>query len=416
MRREASRPGATPAGVALLAAVVVGGCVPALVPAGAPDDRPPEAWWADRFAEADSLAVAELAPGARHVYLWLPAGPWAVHVVELDEAACVPEVAAVKAGPPLAARALTTTLGSDALAAVNADFFMIPGGTPVGAHVWDGRVLVGPGARPMYALDSAGRHWAGTGALAGYVVAGRDSVALAQVNRPPAGGLHHPEGDGLFLFDEWFGDQAPAGFSGISIRVLEHGGRRDGGRGLVVATHEADSPATLDAEHVALQARGAAADGWLRRLAPGDTVRWWARVVPARDPGRAAARGTAAVEAVGGFPMLVEDGRGVYDAQPGVIATFGPVRHPRTAVGWDEGRGRAFWVVVDGRQPPYSAGMSLPELEWLMLRLGVTHAINLDGGGSTALTVGGRLASRPSDAVGEREVANVLALMTCRRD
>jgi exopolysaccharide biosynthesis protein len=58
--------------------------------------------------------------------------------------------------------------------------------------------------------------------------------------------------------------------------------------------------------------------------------------------------------------------------------------------------------------------MSLPELEWLMLRLGSTHAINLDGGGSTALVVDGRLANRPSDALGEREVANILALQGCR--
>jgi hypothetical protein len=387
----------------------------------------PEAWWAARFADADTLTLAELAPGIRHVYLWLPAGPWAVHVIEVDEARCLPAVAALKAGPPLADRALTSDLGATALAAINADFFMTPGGTPVGAHVRDGRVLVGPGARHMYAIDGAGRHWAGVGELEGFVVADQDSVALAQLNRPLAEGSHHPARPGVGLFDEWYGDPVPAASVGATVRRLETGAPN----GVIVAAGAATGPVTTDPQHVALRAEGAEAEAWLARLAPGDTVRWWARVVLASPVGSAGTPGTAgtasgaatadgagadraAVEAVGGFPILVEDDRGVYDEQTGVIPTFGPVRHPRTAVGWDESRRRFFWVVVDGRQTPYSDGMSLPELEWLMLRLGSSHAINLDGGGSTALVVGGRLTNRPSDAAGEREVANILALQGCR--
>jgi hypothetical protein len=407
---------------------VLGGVAAACATGPGPEAfPPPEAWWSARFADADTLSVTELAAGASHVYLRLPAGPWAVHVVDVDESRCEPEVAALKAGPPLAARALTTHLGADALAAVNADFFMTPGGTPVGAHVEGGRVLVGPGARPLYAMDHAGAHWAGPGELRGFVVAAGDSVPLAQLNRPLAGGRHHPVRPGVGLFDEWYGDTIPAAPAGATVR------RRDGAdtEGVVVATGNGAGPMTTDAHHVALRAEGAAAEAWLGRLEPGDTVRWWARVDPAggsasRPAGGSASRpasGSAAApadgsaaEAVGGFPMLVEHGRGVYDEQTGVIATFGPVRHPRTAVAWDEARRRFFWVVVDGRQAPYSDGMSLPELEWLLLRLGASHAINLDGGGSTALVLDGRLANRPSDAGGEREVASVLALQACRSD
>lgn len=389
-----------------LLAVVAAGCVPRPAPESM---APPAAWWAARFADADTLTLAQLAPGAHHVYLWLPTGPWAVHVVEVDEARCDPAIAALKAGPPLAARALTSDLGATALAAINADFFMTPGGTPVGAHVRDGRVLVGPGARHMYAIDGAGRHWAGFGELDGFVVADEDSVALAQLNRPLAGSRHHPARPGVGLFDEWYGDTIPAASVGATVRRLDTGATN----GVVVATGAAAGPMTTDPQHIALRAEGAEAEAWLARLAPGDTLRWWARVVPGEE-GVTGVAERAAVEAVGGFPMLVEDDRGVYDEQTGVIATFGPVRHPRTAVGWDESRRRFFWVVVDGRQAPYSAGMSLPELEWLMLRLGSSHAINLDGGGSTALMVDGRLANRPSDAAGERQVANILALQGCR--
>ena len=163
----------------------------------------------------------------------------------------------------------------------------------------------------------------------------------------------------------------------------------------------------LDTLHVALQAVGAAT-AWLERRAIGDTVRWRLDLVPADG------NGGPAVEAVGGFPVLVAGGRGVVAEQEGVIESFGSARHPRTAVGWNPEEGRLLWVVVDGRQAPYSAGMTLSELEWLFVRLGATEALNLDGGGSTALALDGRVANRPSDPEGERAVANVLALRGCR--
>lgn len=59
-------------------------------------------------------------------------------------------------------------------------------------------------------------------------------------------------------------------------------------------------------------------------------------------------------------------------------------RHPRTAAGVS-GDGRTLWLVtVDGRQPDWSVGMTLPELGDLMIELGAVDALNLDGGGSTS--------------------------------
>ena len=55
--------------------------------------------------------------------------------------------------------------------------------------------------------------------------------------------------------------------------------------------------------------------------------------------------------------------------------------------------------------------MSLPELTELFLALGVTEAINLDGGGSSVMNVGGRVVSNPSDVTGERPVGNSLWLV-----
>lgn len=115
--------------------------------------------------------------------------------------------------------------------------------------------------------------------------------------------------------------------------------------------------------------------------------------------------------AVGGFPDLIDQSRRVGDLEVEARPSFAAARHPRTAVGWDVDAGVLWLVAVDGRQPPYSAGMSLPELADLFEALGVEEALNLDGGGSTAIVVQGSVVNRPSDAAGERPVVNALALV-----
>ncbi len=64
--------------------------------------------------------------------------------------------------------------------------------------------------------------------------------------------------------------------------------------------------------------------------------------------------------------------------------------HPRTAVALDESVERMFLVVVDGRQPGYSEGVSLVELGRIIFEYGGVDALNLDGGGSSAMAVARR--------------------------
>lgn len=71
--------------------------------------------------------------------------------------------------------------------------------------------------------------------------------------------------------------------------------------------------------------------------------------------------------------------------------------YPRTAVGRDQA-GRLVLVVVDGKQPGYSLGVTYKKLAEFMVDQGVTDAVNLDGGGST--TLGRR------DTSGEPQVVN----------
>ncbi len=71
-------------------------------------------------------------------------------------------------------------------------------------------------------------------------------------------------------------------------------------------------------------------------------------------------------------------------------------RHPRAALATSDDELIA--LVCDGRRTGIDAGLTLTELANLMAELGARQAINLDGGGSTALIHHGHLLNRPYDA------------------
>ncbi len=78
---------------------------------------------------------------------------------------------------------------------------------------------------------------------------------------------------------------------------------------------------------------------------------------------------------------------------------------PRTALGYN--KDTLFLVVADGRQPKYSTGLTLYELGSILIELGATEAINLDGGSSSTFVVNDEVINKPSGNR-EREVLNAV--------
>lgn len=113
-------------------------------------------------------------------------------------------------------------------------------------------------------------------------------------------------------------------------------------------------------------------------------------------------------------PVLIDDGREVvYDdaGEPG----FYKRRHPRTAIGCTS-RGDIIMVVVDGRFKNDAEGVSIAELSAICRWLGMTEAINLDGGGSSTMWYGGRVVNHPCDNKkydheGARSVSSTLVVL-----
>lgn len=108
---------------------------------------------------------------------------------------------------------------------------------------------------------------------------------------------------------------------------------------------------------------------------------------------------------IGGGPFLLRRGQVNIDWQSaGFNKAFNDTNHPRTAVG-RTAKGDVLFVTLDGRQEGVSSGASLDDLALYMQRLGCVDALNLDGGGSTTLSIFGEVMNRPSDGR-ERRVAN----------
>jgi exopolysaccharide biosynthesis protein len=166
-----------------------------------------------------------------------------------------------------------------------------------------------------------------------------------------------------------------------------------------VASLVPDGPVPLAAGSAVLVARGNAAAVMQKDAPVGTSMRLRLILEP---------QWAGVSDAVGGGPVLVRDGVAVFRADEAFTPTQIAPRHPRTAVG-QLADGRLIFVVVDGRQPGYSIGMTTFEMALTMRRLGAVRAMQLDGGGSSTLAFDGKVLNSPSDGR-ERSVANALVL------
>lgn len=114
------------------------------------------------------------------------------------------------------------------------------------------------------------------------------------------------------------------------------------------------------------------------------------------------------LEAISGPFYLIKDGQPCYNGNPDLM--------PRNCIGI-KADGTVVTFLADGRQSPYSVGMTIDEEVSFLYAQGVVNAIFLDGGGSATCatkregTTDLQIRNRPSDGV-ERTVASALLLVS----
>jgi exopolysaccharide biosynthesis protein len=323
-------------------------------------------------------------------------GPWVINALRvdptrarLDVVHALDEAVGLETVSSIAAR-------HGALAAINGGYFRTTGtfrGDSTGTLMIDGVLL----SEPDRARSAVGfvRDGSATRLVFGHVVwratltAGRQSRIVNGVNRPRGA-------NELIVFTPAFHRTTLTDATGTEVIVRAGRVRevRDGAGSSLVPADGFIVSATGDARDWARQALGAGTRVSLSTpLQPADPT--------SDNPWH------VAEDILGAGPTIVTGGRvNITIDRETMLPTFSTDRHPRTAIG-ALADGRALLVVVDGRQPA-SVGMTLDELARLMIELGAVEAINLDGGGSSAMVVQGTLANHPSDAAGERPVSDAI--------
>jgi hypothetical protein len=282
------------------------------------------------------------------------------------------------------------------IAGINGDFFNYATGQPIGNQIVDGQIVSGaPSKRSHLTIDERGKPrieflnfkgvaWAGTGF--------RDSIHC--INQS------HSE-NGLALYTSKWLDTVAVGYSRFKLPLC------------LIGAHLAEAETlrfvAVQQEVLEFGTRGDSLFFLSLPSTPGfSPLNSWDTLSMLFSLG-----GGKHYQAIGGGGRFLHESN-VIDSlsasSEGIEFDFVVKPHPRTFVAF--GRDTNFLVlgVVDGRQEK-SRGMNLLELGRILLLLGYTEGINLDGGGSTTMIVNGRVVNTPSDTGGERKVANGIFIL-----
>ncbi len=292
--------------------------------------------------------------------------------------------------------AYVSSLGKTPVAAVNGDFFMLDTGIPIGLVMTDGIIRSSDAGANALCFTSDGSAFISKPALSVKLSVGGKQVAIEYINKTR-------KYYGLYLFTPDFSATTRVAAQGTDIVISNIQGELTVG-GTITGTVEkvVTGAGALPLEAGKLIISGESSHGQAARLDGITAGMPVTLTVTSPDPYL-----SDAVCTVGAGDRLLTDG---------VIASgLASGTAPRTAIGIKPD-GTCVFYTVDGRQSGYSQGMSLSSVAARLLSLGCTQAVNLDGGGSTAMTANYpgdsalSLTNKPSDG-SLRKCANYLFLI-----
>lgn len=114
-------------------------------------------------------------------------------------------------------------------------------------------------------------------------------------------------------------------------------------------------------------------------------------------------------EAIHAGPVIISQGQLKVTVEEEVFFNTPIVDvQPRSAIGYTENN-EIIMMVVDGRQQQ-SRGVYLEELALMMKQFDCVEALNLDGGGSSAMVANRQLLNRPAGRTSQREVMSAIGV------
>jgi hypothetical protein len=274
---------------------------------------------------------------------------------------------------------VTMARQSQAVAAINAGFFNRNNQLPLGAIRENGRWISGP------ILNRGAIAWNDQGQAAFNRLFLSHTVTTDQGRGFTVGQINSgyvQAGIGLYTAD-WGNLYRPIIDNEILVTVRQNQVVQQTPGG---AAGQASITVPSDGYLLAVRAFSEAA----RSLAPGNTVSLTTDLRPPEFG--------SFPYAIGGGPLLVKDRRIVLNAQAeGFSDAFARQAAPRSAIGRTQ-TGELLLVAI--HNSPGGRGPTLTETAQIMAQLGSTDALNLDGGNSASLYLGGTMINRHPQTAG----------------
>jgi exopolysaccharide biosynthesis protein len=301
--------------------------------------------------------------------------------------------------------------GKNVLAAVNTDFFSMQTGVPLGLVVEDGVYKSSPEQNTAVAFKPDGSVYFSSNPEVAITLLNSGS-ASDMTNSGQTAALTHfnkfrTNTGGLYLFSSAFSSvstrtSTPGWF--VRFKILSGTPAVTGTMTLEVAeTLTSDTAVPIgDGYLVLTAASGCGLESEFTKFKAGDLV---TMTTACSDPTLNDARW-----ATGGGDILIKDS--AITDQTTWDKAISP-KNPRTALGVKDD-GTIVTYVYDGRESDHSAGLTLKSLAEEMLARGCVSAVNLDGGGSSVISVRrpglqtSAVQNRPSDGFSRKSGAYLL--------
>lgn len=359
------------------------------------------------------IALAAAAPASTQPQLLMPNvtyekqveftnhGPVVIHVIRAPRPGGLYALRPVLSNGSIQGTQRVTQMQRDwastaTVAGVNGDLFSWDDGRPSGGLMRDRAIDHTPSPeRSMIGIDLGGNIRVDRVSFFGTWQGNGQRRTLNWVNRPPGA-------NAVTLYTPAWGPTTPSAPGSVEAVVAPLGPTVPNLELSGLVSQIAQGGGTpIPSNGAVLVARGTQAQKLVAEVPVGEPVRIRLILKPGWDE---------VVEALGGGPLLVREGKPVFRAYEAFSTDQLLLRHPRSAVG-QRADGGIVLVAVDGRQAGYSVGMTTFELAQTLVRLGAVTASALDGGGSTTMAFEGQLLNRPSDPGGERPVSEALLVM-----
>lgn len=341
-------------------------------------------------------SVTEVAPGLVHVHLFSSKSqdrlPLNIHMLKIDLRKIL--VKPVLAMDQILGQETTSSMAIryNALAGINGGFsfsndpWNIYHGDPSGFLVIDGKIL----SEPTKGRSSFGIYTSPNYIQIPFIdrpnLKTRLLISESKVKIIKGINRKRNKNDFILYTPEW-GRSTITDQTGVEIVI-------EGNK--VVAVHIGKGSSLIPVNGIVLSATGEDADWLMENISPGENAEVIHELTSLNHPGVPLPLENHSYINAG--PVLMADGVKFTDYEKERFdADFSIKRHPRTAIGISKDKKSLLFVVVDGRQPELSVGMSLEELTDFIAGQGAHHIYNLDGGGSTTMVVKGKVVNSYSD-------------------